>query len=190
MFGMPDPTELASHNVCLWPSYKHQSQGRTNACGPASLAMAVSRLSNLAITVEQTSRIMAPIRAPLILATPPWSMELTARLLGYQCRTHWRGRLDDLAHALLAGRSVIVMVRPIDFAGRFTWTLHYRAVAAIEADGEGQQWVWLACSALARDESKAGRRTQPANVRLAAADFLRQWTVAGVFRWMLELWPG
>ncbi len=105
MFGLPGPTELAAHNVCLWPSYQHQSQGRTNACGPASLATAVSRLGNPAVTVEQVSRIMAPIRAPLILATPPWSVELTAKRLGYRCQVHWRGRLNDLADALLAGRS-------------------------------------------------------------------------------------
>lgn len=175
----------------MWPPYRHYFQGRTNGCGPATLAIALSRFRRISLMPEQVSRLMSPYRVPLVLATPPWSMQMLAKRLGYYADVRWRGSLDYVRKALAAGSSVIVMVRPVDFAGESTWGLHYRSIAGMESDRFGAGWVWLSCSALNNNnELRDSARTQPANLRLSTAEFEHQWLVGGLLRWMLELSPG
>ena len=173
--------------MSLWPPYRHYYQGKTNGCGPAAISIALSRFGGRSPTPEQMSRLLSPHRVPYILATPPWALHLLARKLGYRCNVRWRGSFDDVRRALEAGRSTIVLVRPLDFAGAPPWALHYRSVAGIESDRSGAGRVWLACSALRDGERRIGVPRHPANLRISAKDFVNQWTVWGTVRWMLEL---
>ena len=184
---MSEPLEPASPGVWLWPPYRHHFQGRTNGCGPAALSIALSRLDRGSPSPEQMSRLLSPQRVPYILATPPWALELIARKLGFRCNATWRGSLEDVTRALEAGRSIIVLVRPLDFTRSPPWALHYRSVAGVETDRSGVSWVWLACSALGHGEKRIGGSAHPANLRFSIEEFLNHWSVCGAVRWMLEL---
>ena len=184
---MSEPLGPDGPGVSLWPPYRHYYQGRTNGCGPAALSIALSRLGRASPTPEQMSRMLSPQRVPYILATPPWALRLLARKLGYRCNVRWRGSLEHVRRSLEAGRSIIVLVRPLDFAGSPPWALHYRSVAGIQTDQSGASWVWLACSALGEKERGTVVPVHPANLRLTAGEFVDQWTVCRALRWMLEL---
>lgn len=184
---MSEPLDPDKPGVSLWPPYKHYYQGRTNGCGPAALSIALSRLGRASPMPEQMSRLLSPQRVPYILATPPWALHLLARKLGYRCDVTWRGSLEQVTRALEDGRSIIVLVRPLDFGGSPPWALHYRSVAGIETDQSGSTRIWLACSALGNRDKRNGGLPHPANLRLSVEDFLDQWSVWGAVRWMLEL---
>lgn len=184
---MSEPRDPVHSGVSLWPPYRHYYQGKTNGCGPAALSIALSRIGGPSPTPEQMSRLLSPHRVPYILATPPWALHLLARKLGYRCKVTWRGSLDQVRVALQAGHSIVVLLRPLDFAGAPPWALHYRSVAGLETDDSGARWVWLACSALGKGEPRGDPSDHPANLRLSVDEFLDQWLVYGVLRWMLEL---
>jgi hypothetical protein len=162
------------------------SQGSANDCGPHALAMAASALLTSSVAPDDCAELLRPYRVPGLGATMPWGIPLVAKQLGLRTRSGILGATSDLVTAIDAGRPVVVLVHPYDFAARW-YDLHYRVVVGYERDATGLVVRWLlACSAT--PVPPAG---EPGwNLAQGADVFAAQWHTYLVPRWYAVLSAG
>jgi hypothetical protein len=162
------------------------SQGSANDCGPHALAMAASTLLDSPVSPAECAERLRLYRLPGVGATMPWGIPLAAAQLGLRSHAGVLGTTDDLTAAIDAGRPVVVLVHPSDFAVRW-FDLHYRVVVGYErAESGAVARLLLACSATpAPVDSERGW-----NLIMSIQTFAAQWHTYLVPRWYAELWMG
>ena len=119
----------------------HQYQGRTNDCGPTSVAIAANALLERQafhgpVVAEQMSHLgfeRRPFPRPVLSRIPnwatfPWGMVHYLRKRGFRAQWHLFGTLERLERNLRADRiSVVVVGRPWLFHGwRYVGWAHYK----------------------------------------------------------------
>jgi len=164
-------------------------QGRSNDCGPCSVAMASNFYLREPISRHDVAYDIRMWRVPGLKATMTPGIAQGLRKRGLIAKGGWFGRLSTLKAHVDADHPVIVLIRPTDLVGVHFLALHYRVVVGYNDSptlpGGGE--LYFNCSAALPVEEEGDR---PGNVVVSFARFRRQWLTWTSVNWHMAVCAG